>query len=238
MSGHSKWSTIKHQKAANDQKRGQLFTKLAKAITIAAKEGGGDLETNFKLRLSVDRARQANMPKSNIERAIDKGAGQGGDDGLFEAVYEGFGPGQTAVIVEAVTDNKNRTSAEIKKMFDKMGGKFGQSGSVAFQFDRKGQILVEVKGDEEEQTLKLIDLGAEEVEKAGEFFEVLVPADKLFELNQKITKEGFVVKQAELVYVAKNMLELDGINKKKVLSFLEALDDLDDVQNVFTNADL
>jgi len=238
MSGHSKWSTIKHQKAANDQKRGQLFTKLAKAITIAAKEGGGDLETNFKLRLTMDRARQANMPKSNIERAIDKGAGQGGDDGLFEVVYEGFGPGQTAVIVEAVTDNKNRTSAEIKKMFDKMGGKFGQSGSVAFQFDRKGQILVEVKGDEEEQTLKLIDFGAEEVEKAGEFFEVLVQPDRLFELSKKITKEGFVVKQAELVYVAKNMLELKDEEKSRALKFLEALDDLDDVQNVFTNADL
>jgi len=238
MSGHSKWSTIKHQKAANDQKRGQLFTKLAKAITIAAKEGGGDLDINFKLRLTVDRARQANMPKNNIERAIDKGTGQGGDTGLFEAVYEGFGPEQTAVIVEVVTDNKNRASAEIKKMFDKKGGKLGQPGSVAFQFNRKGQILVEVKGDEEEQILKLIDLGAEEVEKTGEFLEVLVSPDKLFELNQKITKRGFAVKQAELVYIAKNMLELDEINKKKVLSFLEAVDDLDDVQNIFTNAEL
>lgn len=238
MSGHSKWSTIKHQKAANDQKRGQLFTKLARAITIAARDGGGDLETNFKLRLAIDKARQANMPKDNIQRAIDRGTGQGSEMRLFEVMYEGYGPGKAAVIVEAVTDNKNRTVAEIKKTFDRAGGSLGQAGAVSFQFDKKGQILLQVKSDKEEQMLNLIDLGAEDVEAIDEVIEVLVEPERLFEMRQKLEAAGEVIKQAGLIYLPKSLLQVSEDDRSKLMRMLEALEDLDDVQNVYCNAKL
>jgi len=237
MSGHSKWSTIKHKKAMLDSRRGQLFTKLARAITVAVREGGGDVGTNFKLRLIVDKARQFNVPKKNIERAIERGTGQGGE-GLLEALYEGFGPGRIAVMVEVVTDNKNRTAAEIKKVFERSGGSLGQPGSVGFLFDKKGKILVERVGDKEEQMLKLIDLGAEDVETEEEGIEMLVEPSKLSAVRVAVEAAGFKVKAAELIYVAKDLLKLAKEQKAKAIKFLEIIDDLDDVQNLYTNLDV
>jgi YebC/PmpR family DNA-binding regulatory protein len=238
MSGHSKWATIKHKKAMMDSRRGQVFTKLARAVTIAAKEGGGDISSNFKLRLVIDKAKQFNMPKKNIERAVERGTGRAGGEALTEAVYEGYGPGKIAVMVEVVTDNKNRSVAAIKKVFERSGGSLGQSGSVGYLFTRKGRILVEKQADVEEQMLKLIDLGVEDVEEAEVGVEMLVEANKLAEIKNKASQTGFKIKEAELVFDPKSLLSLDEAVKAKAMKFLETLDDLDDVQNIYTNLDI
>ena len=235
MSGHSKWSTIKHKKAIQDNKRGKLFTKLGKAIMVAAREGGDDLSSNFKLRLAVDKGKQFNMPKDNIDRAIKKGSGGVGGEVFSEIVYEGFGPGKLAILVEVLTDNKNRSVSEVKRVFDKSGGSLGQSGSVGFLFAKKGRIVVLKKGEADEQMLKLIDLGAEDVEKIGEGVEVLVASEKLFEIKKKIETTGFTVKEAELFYLPLNPMKLDEKAEEKVLGFLDSMDDLEDVQNVYSN---
>lgn len=238
MSGHSKWATIKHKKAMVDSRRGQMFTKLARAITIAAKEGGGDISSNFKLRLVIDKAKQFNMPKKNIERAVERGTGRAGGELLAEAVYEGYGPGKIAVMVEVVTDNKNRSVAAIKKVFERSGGSLGQSGSVGYLFTRKGRILAEKQADVEEQMLKLIDLGVEDVEEAEIGVEMLVEASKLAEIKNKASQTGFKIKEAELVFDPKSLLSLDEAVKAKAMKFLETLDDLDDVQNIYSNLDI
>lgn len=234
MSGHSKWSTIKHKKEATDHKRGQIFTKLVRAITVAVRDGGPDIDSNFKLRLAVEKAHQVNMPKVNIDRAIEKGSGAG-SLGFMEAVYEGFGPGNTAVIVEVLTDNKNRTVSELKKVFEKNGGSLGQPGSVAFLFDKKGRLLVEKKAATDEQMLKLIDTGVDDVVETETGIEIITPANQLDQIKSKIEAEGSLVKEADLVYLAKNSLELDQVIRVKAENFLESLDDLDDVQEVYTN---
>ncbi|MDZ7587145.1 MAG: YebC/PmpR family DNA-binding transcriptional regulator [Patescibacteria group bacterium] len=234
MSGHSKWSTIKHKKEATDHKRGQIFTKLVRAITVAARDGGADLESNFKLRLAVEKARQVNMPKVNIDRAIEKGTGVSGH-GFLEAVYEGFGPGNIAVMVEVLTDNKNRVVSELKKIFERSGGSLGQSGSVAFLFEKKGRLVVEKKALVDEQMLALIDLKVDDVSEIESGIEVITSANQLDQLKTKIEAEGFLVRAAELVYLAKNYLDLDQAIKAKAEDFLETLDDLDDVQEIFTN---
>jgi len=238
MSGHSKWSTIKHKKALLDNRRGQVFTKLAKGITLAAKSGGVDLETNFKLRLAVEKAKQFNMPKKNIDRAIEKGSGSGTGNELFEALYEGYGPGKIAIMVEVATDNKNRTVSEIKKIFEKSGGVLGQPGSVGFLFKRTGRISVKGKGDSQDQMLELIDLGVEDIETVEGEIEILIEASLLAEMKRKIEKAGFEVKEAELIYHPDNLLNLDSGVKEKAINFLEVLDQLDDVQNIFTNLDI
>ncbi len=234
MSGHSKWSTIKHKKEATDYKRGQIFTKLVRAITVAVRDGGPDINSNFKLRLAVEKAHQVNMPKVNIDRAIEKGTGVG-NMGFMEAVYEGFGPGNTAVIVEVLTDNKNRTVSELKKIFEKNGGSLGQPGSVAFLFDKKGRLVVEKKAVVDEQMLKFIDMGVDDVLEIETGIEVITPANRLDEVKSKVEAIGFSVKEAGLVYLAKNSLDLDQAIRVKVESFLESLDDLDDVQDVYIN---
>ncbi|MDZ7586631.1 MAG: YebC/PmpR family DNA-binding transcriptional regulator [Patescibacteria group bacterium] len=234
MSGHSKWSTIKHKKEATDHKRGQIFTKLVRAITVAVRDGGPDIDSNFKLRLAVEKARQVNMPKVNIDRAIEKGTGTGGG-GFMEAVYEGFGPGNMAVIVEVLTDNKNRTVSELKKIFEKNGGSLGQPGSVSFLFNKKGRLIVEKKAAADEQMLKLIDMGVDDVIETEVGIAVLTPANRLDEVKSKVEAEGSLVKEAELVYLAKNSLELDQVTRVKAENFLESLDDLDDVQETYTN---
>ncbi len=238
MSGHSKWSTIKHKKAMMDSRRGQLFTKLGRAITIAAREGGRDETSNFKLRLTVTKARQFNMPKKNIDRAIDRGVGQGGGGSLVEGVYEGYGPGKIAVMVEVVTDNKNRTAAEIKKFFEKGGGSLGQPGSVGYLFTQKSRIVVEKTSEVETEMLQLIDLGSEDVEEMDEGIEVLIEAGQLGAMRDKVEVAGLKVKQAELVFNPNNLLKLDEKSKTKAVSFLENLSDLDDVQNVYTDLDI
>ncbi len=235
MSGHSKWSTIKHKKAINDNRRGQQFTKLAKVITIASREGGSDPETNFKLRLAIDKARQFNMPNKNIERAVERGSGKVEGEVLSEVIYEGYGPGKVAIVVEAVTDNKNRTVAEIKSFFEKNGGVLGQQGTVMYLFDKKGMIRLKKEGDPDEQMLKIMDLGVEEIETDGDQVVVLVAPSVLMEIRKKIADLGMVVVAAELSYVAKNYLSLDKDKRDKVFSFFEKLDEMDDVQNIYSN---
>ena len=235
MSGHSKWSTIKHKKAATDNKRGQIFTKLGRAISIAAKESGPDPESNFKLRLVMDKARAVNMPKANIERAIERGAGQGGANNLETAVYEGFGPAQVAVMVEVVTDNKNRAVAEIKNVFERGGGSLGQPGSVGYLFNKKGRLLVVKAAEVDSQILKIIDLGADDVEESGESIEVLVPAARLGEMHRLLDQTEMTVTLAEQIYKPIALMELTPEQEQKLTEWLAALEELDDVQAVYTN---
>ena len=237
MSGHSKWSTIKRQKALNDNARGQVFSRHSKAITVAAKMGGASPDTNYKLRIAIDAARAENMPKDTIDRAVNKA--KNASEQMIEAVYEGFGPGGVAVIVEASTDNRNRTAQEIKSVFDKGGGSMGQQGSVAFNFDLKGFLLVKKEEDVDSQMLSLIDLGIDDVEDAGDGLAVYTASQELFEKRQKIEEEGFKVLAAELHQKPKVEVPVkDPGSAKKLLNMLEAFESLDDVQKVFDNANI
>ena len=234
MSGHSKWATIHRQKEINDSARGQVFSKLARAITIAAKTGGGpDPDTNFKLRVLIDKARSANMPKENIERAISKASGA---EVMDEVTYEGFGPGGIGIIVEAGTDNRNRTGAEIKNIFERGGGKFAGPGAVSFNFEPKGQILVEKKGTEDEQMLTLIDLGADDLEFTDDGVEVYTSPTNLFEIQKKLIDAGFSVKSTEMIQKPKMYQELPSQDEvEKAIKLLTQLNAHDDVQKVYTN---
>ena len=234
MSGHSKWSTIKHKKAASDSKRGQAFTKLTRAILVAAKEGGVDPDLNFKLRLAIDKARQVNMPKVNIERALERVSGQTGES-WQELTYEGFGPNQVAMIVEAVTDNKNRSSSEIKQVFDKNGGVLGQPGSVAFMFKKMGLIEVSKAASVDEQMLKIMDLNVVDVEEEADGVWVLIEPNRLKELTQALTGAGFQGLSAHLIYRPQTPMPIPEAGEQKVNDFVEKLEELDDVQNVFVN---
>lgn len=235
MSGHSKWSTIKHQKEANDAARGKLFSKLSRAITIAARSGP-DPDMNYKLRVVIDKAKEANMPKDNIERAISKA--QGGGD-LEEVSYEGFGPSGIAVIVEVATDNRNRTGQEIKNLFERGGGSLAGPGAVAFNFEPKGLLIVKKKGDLDTQMLDLIDLGVEDVEDTEEGIEAYVSPNNLRDLRSKIEKKGYEIATAELIQKPKSYQKIDDpVQAKKAIEFLEKLEDHDDVQKVFANLDV
>lgn len=239
MSGHSKWSTIKHQKGAEDKKRGKLFSKLAKAISIAAREGGSDVGSNVRLRFAINQAKQSNMPKVNVKRAIERGTGKGKEGRLEEATYEGFGPGKICVIVECITDNKNRTAAEIKSFFEKKGGGLGGPGSVSYLFKRKGLIILKKEKDWENQALKLIDLGVEDFAETGELIQVYTHPKELEEIKGKIAKAGFKVNQAEISLEPETLAPFsDPEKKEKIINFLSQLDDLDDVQKVYCNVDL
>lgn len=240
MSGHSKWSTIKHQKAVTDAKRGKLFSKLVKAITIAVKEGGGpDSETNAKLRLAVEQAKSANMPKTNIKKAIERASGKGGDTLLQSVSYEGFGPEKVAVVVECITDNRNRTGALIKSFFDKRGGGLGSPGSTSYLFEKRGLVLVKKSENYEEQILELIDFGIDDVEEGGDYLEVYVASNMLQEFKEKIMSKGFEVTSTNLCLKPKTLISVaDPQKAKRVIDFLEKLDDFDDVQEVYTNVDI
>lgn len=241
MSGHSKWATIKRQKGANDVKKGAIFTKLSKAITIAVQQGGGvaDPESNFRLRLAVEAARSANMPKDNIERAIARAAGKESAN-LEDGLYEGFGPGGFSVIVESLTDNKQRTVSEVKNVFDKNGGSMGSQGSVQYQFDKKGMITVE-KGDKNLDDIFLIaaDNQAEDVEEIDDEVLVYTRPEDLARVRNGLIEQGLSVKTAELTW---KPIVISTISDKsmaeKALSFLEKLEDLDDVQKVYANFDI
>lgn len=238
MSGHSKWSSIKHKKGIADAKRSASFTKLAKAITIAAREGGKELDTNFKLRLAVDKARAANMPKDNIERAIKRGTGEIEGGRIEEVTYEGFGPSGVAVVVSALTDNRNRTSANIKHLFSKYGGSLGGPNSVLWMFERKGVIRISSENLDmswEDLELKVIDLGAEDtVEEDGEMIIYTAP-DNLQKFQEVLEKEGIKVDYAEIEWIAKEEIGLLKEDEEKVKRFLEELDDDQDVDNYYTN---
>lgn len=241
MSGHSKWSTIKRQKGATDIKRGQVFTKMGNAITIAVREGGGDPAANFKLRLAIEQARAANMPKENIARAIDRGMGKAGAGGQLELVsYEGYAPGKVALIVEAATDNRSRTSAQIKGVIERAGGTFASQGAVSWIF--KDQGLVTVKKDAltfDEIFEKAVEAGAEDVEEAGDVVEVYTKPNELDKVKSALTSAGLNPAVAELykkptITVAIN----DADSAKKVLGLIEKLEGLDDVQKVYANFDI
>lgn len=238
MSGHSKWAQIKRQKGVTDVRRGALFTKLSREITIAAKQGGGDPDMNFRLRLAVQKARENNMPAENIDRAIKRATGGGDSAELQEITYEGYGPHGVAILLEAATDNRNRTAGEVRSVFTRGGGSLGETGSVGWQFDRRGVIIVNAAGkDPEEVSLAAIDAGAEDVEVDGDGVQVTTEAASLEPVRKALIDAGFEVTSADLSMVPKTPLRLDGDQATQVLRLLDRLEDLDDVQNVYSNAD-
>jgi len=238
MSGHSKWATIKRQKGANDARRGALFTKLSREIIIAAKQGGGDPAANFKLRLAVQRAKASNMPNDNIERAIARATGTGSEDQLEEITYEGYGPGGTAILVSALTDNRNRTVAEIRHQFSRAGGNLGETGSVAWQFAAKGLITIPLNGnDADDIALQAIDAGADDVAVQSDVIEVQTEPPDLEPVRKSLEASGIEVENADFAMVPKVTVELDEKTAHQALKLLDALEDLDDVQRVYSNAD-
>jgi YebC/PmpR family DNA-binding regulatory protein len=241
LSGHSKWSSIKHKKGAADAKRGKLFSKLSRAIIVAAKEGGGDPANNLALQNAIEKARSYSMPKDNIDRAIAKGSGEGADSEAFETVvYEGYGPEGVAVIVEALTDNRNRTASDVRHAFTKHGGSLGATGAVAWQFERRGVVIVQADGvDEDELFLAAADGGADDVERDGDVFQVTSAPESLAAVRGAIEGAGFTAESAELMMVPKNTVAVDDEAKaKQVMRLIDTLEDNDDVQEVFANFDI
>ncbi len=239
MSGHSKWSTIKRKKAAIDQKRGKIFTKLIKEITVAARDGGGgDVDGNPRLRLAVDNAKSVNMPMDNIERAIKKATGTTEGASYLELTYEGYGPGGIAVLIESVTDNKNRTVAEVRHALSKHGGTLGESGSVAWMFDRKGIITLPMQGKTEDQMMELVlDAGAEDLQSEDDYFEITSAVEDFETVRKTIVEAGMEIENGSLQWIAKNTIEVAGEAAEKLMKMIEMVEDSDDVQNVYTNAD-
>src|SRR5687767_3144456 len=236
MAGHSKWSSIKHQKGAKDAKRGALFTKLARAIQVAAKEGGGDPDGNAALANAIQKAKDQSMPKDNIERAIAKGTGADSDADAFEiVVYEGYGPGGVAFLVEALTDNRNRTGSEVRNIFSKAGGSLGEPGSVAWQFEKKGIVLVDGERYSEDDLLVAIDAGAEDVAQDENVWEIVTAPADLQAVREALEGEGVDIQNAELTMRPTTTVELDEDAAGKVLRLIEALDDQDDVNAVHAN---
>ena len=239
MSGHSKWSTIKRQKGANDAKRGALFTKLGKEITIAARAGGGDPDANYRLRLAVDKARESNMPADNIKRAIERATGGDKVIEYEESMYEGYGPGGVALIVETATDNRNRTAAEVRSIFSKDGGQQAGQGSVAWQFEQRGVIAVEGGGgDTDDIALAAIDAGATDVDTEADPIEITTDPTELASVQGALESAGVKVDSAELAMVATTPIEIDLDKARSNLKLIEALEDSDDVQRVTANFDL
>jgi YebC/PmpR family DNA-binding regulatory protein len=241
MSGHSKWSTIKHKKGAADAKRGQLFSKLARAIIVAAREGGPDPEGNLALQNAIEKARAASMPKENIERAIARGSGAAGEGDSFDHVtYEGYGPGGVALLVEAVTDNRNRTASDVRHIFSKHHGNLGTTGGVAWQFDRKGLLLVDASAaDEEELTLLAADAGAEDVSLDGHTFQITTAPEDLAAVRRALEDAGIALESAELTMVPKTTVRIaDEAEARKLLRLVDALEENDDVQGVYANFDI
>ncbi len=238
MSGHSKWATIKHKKAATDAKRGKTFTRLIKEITIAAR-GGGDPDANPRLRTAVTAAKAVSMPADNITRAIKRGTGELEGTQIEEIMFEGYGPGGAAVLVDVATDNRNRTVSEIRHMFSKNGGNMGEQGSVAWMFDRKSQILVEGdKADEDTLMALVLDAGAEDLRNEGGNWEVISAPEAHDKVLEAIQKAGIETASAEVAMIPKNVTKLEGKNASGMLRLSEALEEHDDVQNVYSNFDI
>jgi YebC/PmpR family DNA-binding regulatory protein len=239
MSGHSKWSSIKHKKGAADAKRGKLFTKLARAITVAARDGGGNPEANPALGLAVQKARDASMPKDNIQRAIDRGTGEGtGAEAIESVVYEGYGPGGAAILVEALTDNRNRTGAEVRHAFEKHGGSLGEPGSVSWQFEKRGVILLDGERYSEDDLMPAIDAGAEDVSEDGDLIKVLTAAGALAEVRSSLDDAGVEVQSAELAMEPKSVVEVEQGDAPQLLRLMDALEEHDDVDSVHANFDV
>jgi YebC/PmpR family DNA-binding regulatory protein len=242
VAGHSKWANIKHRKAAVDKKRGRLWSKCSRAIMAAARAGGGDPATNLALRYAIDEARYANMPKDTIQRAIDKGAGASGGDNWEQIRYEGYGPGGVAILIDALTDNRTRTAADVRSIFTKWGGNLGQTGSVGFMFETKGRILVEAtRADEDTIMAAAIEAGADDVQAPGsadDFWSILTDPASFQSVKESIEGRGIEIAQAEVAMVPLNTMELRGEDARRLLGLVEALEDNDDVQKVYTNADI
>ena len=238
MSGHSKWHSIKHQKGVADARRGQLFTKLTREIIIAAREGGGSPDMNFRLRLAVQKARDANMPMDNIDRAIKKGTGEIEGGALVELTLEGYGPGGTAIMVNALSDNRNRTVQEIRNIFTRNGTNLGESGCVSWIFDSKGVITINAEGvDPDEVALNAIDAGAEDVKVEDGYVYVYTVMEDLENVRKSLEGQGLEIDSSELSMIPKTTVELDEKTATQALKFLEKLEENDDVQNVYSNAD-
>lgn len=236
MSGHSKWSTIKHKKAAKDAKKGKIFTKLIKEITVAARMGGGDINANPRLRTAVLTARSNSMPNDNIDRAIKKGTGELEGVTYEEVQYEGYGPGGAAIIAQVVTDNKNRTVSEIRRLFTKHGGNMGETGSVAWMFDNKGLISVEKSQVDEERLLAIVlDAGAEDVREEDEIFEVVTSPEAFAGVKDRLEQENIAMANAQVTLVPKNTVDVDAKHVEQILKLTEELEDHDDVQSVSAN---
>jgi YebC/PmpR family DNA-binding regulatory protein len=236
MAGHSKWAGIKHKKAVVDARRGQLFTKLARAITVAAREGGGDPDTNATLANAVQKAKDASMPKDNIERAIAKGTGEGGDADAIETVlYEGYGPGGVALLVEALTDNRNRTGAEMRHAFSKHGGSLGEPGSVSYLFEKKGVIVVDATRYGEDDLIVAIDAGAEDIAIDEDVFEVITDPPGLQSVRQALVEAHVDVESADVIQRPSSTVEVDGDQAPKLMRLIDALEENDDVNAVHGN---
>jgi YebC/PmpR family DNA-binding regulatory protein len=239
MSGHSKWHSIKHKKAAADSKRGKIFTRLIKEISVAARLGGGDLASNPRLRAAVQTAKDANMPQDNIKRAVLKGTGELPGQHYEESSYEGYGPGGVAVFVEALTDNKNRTVAEIRHIFAKSGGNLGEAGSVQWMFDKKGYIAISRESVSEVKLLEItLEAGAEDLQSDDEMYSIYTPLEQFEAVKQAIESAGISMEECSLTMIPQNEIHLEGKPAGQMMNLMEALEDHDDVQNVYANFDI
>lgn len=240
MSGHSHWATIKHKKGAIDARRGKLWSKLSRAIIIAAKSGGGDPNMNLKLRYAIDKARQVSMPKDNIERAIKRGTGEAAGDQLDEITYEGFGPGGVAILAEVLTDNRNRTAGEVRKIFEKGGGNMGSAGCVGYLFERKGLITVSTVGVDEDTLMGIVlDAGAEDMRREGDVYEIICEPAQFSKVQESLSGSKMVIASADLAQLGKTKVDAADLETAmKVCRLLEALDDHDDVQHVHSNLNM
>lgn len=242
MSGHSKWATIRRSKGVLDQKRGQLFTKLARDLSIAAREGGSDdTDANFRLRIAVDRARAANMPMDSIKRAIERGMGKGNESQLEELYYEGYAPGGVAVIIEAATDNRNRTASEVRAAFTKIGGNLGESGSVSYMFELKGLAVVDLSASgvsADDATMIAIDAGADDVVDNGDTLDIYTDFKQLITVRTKLIDAKLTVTSVEKTMRPKTLMQAEATEALKALKLIDKLDDLDDVQKVYSNLDI
>src|SRR3989440_12351181 len=239
MSGHSKWSSIKHKKALTDAKKGQQFTRMAREIPSAAREGGGNPDGTHRLRLAMEKARSANMPQDNVQRAIKRGTGELGGAQIEQLRFEGYGPHGVAIMVETVTDNRNRTSGDIRNLFSRAGGNLGTTGSVAWMFTRQGQIVVDADGrDPDEVGLEAIDLGASDARADGKTVDIVTDPPKLEAVQQGLKKKGYKIDSAEVTMNSSQLVSLDEATAPPVLRLLDALEELDDVQSVYSNIDV
>jgi YebC/PmpR family DNA-binding regulatory protein len=238
MAGHSKWANIKHRKGAQDAKRGKIFTKVIKELTVAARIGGGDPNANPRLRTAIDKAKQANMPKDNVDRAIKKGTGDLDGVNYEEGLFEGYGPGGVALIVEFLTDNRTRTVADVRHIFSKLGGNLGVSGSVAFLFDRKGLISFSAENDFDQIFEAALEAGAEDVKDEGDVYEVITEPADFIEVREAMEAVGLQWEMAETCMIPQNQVQLAGKPAETMLKLMDALEDNDDVQNVYANFDI
>ena len=239
MSGHSKWASIKHKKGAADAKRGKIFSKLAKEITVAAKQGGGKVDMNPKLRMIIQKAKDNNMPADNIDRAIKKGTGELPGVVYEEITYEGYGPGGIAVLIEALSENKNRTTAEVRNIFERKHGNMAGQGAVAWQFQKKGYIVIRKASSDEEKLMSLVlDAGAQDLKTEGDFYEITSDVKDFERVRKAIEDQGIALESAEVTMLPQSTIRVEGDNAKSVLALVEGLEELDDVQNVYSNFDI